>query len=80
MTTAWPANRVRDTFVSFFAEKCGHVNYKSSPVVPHDDPTLLCVLPSPCLYPPSPPFLLLPCLTPHPICCLIPLSGLQTLA
>ena len=37
----WPANRVRDTFVSFFTDKCAHVNYKSSPVVPHDDPTLL---------------------------------------
>ena len=39
--TAWPANRVRETFVNFFVEKAGHVNYKSSPVVPHDDPTLL---------------------------------------
>ena len=38
---AWPANRVRDTFVKFFEEKCGHTHYKSSPVVPHDDPTLL---------------------------------------
>ena len=26
---------------NFFAEKCAHVNYRSSPVVPHDDPTLL---------------------------------------
>ncbi len=38
---AWPANKVRETFVNFFQEKCGHVNYRSSPVVPHDDPTLL---------------------------------------
>ncbi|CAM8955685.1 unnamed protein product [Rhodiola kirilowii] len=36
----WPANKVRDTFVSFFEGK-GHVNWKSSPVVPHNDPTLL---------------------------------------
>ena len=33
--------KVRDGFVKFFVEKCGHVNYKSSPCVPHDDPTLL---------------------------------------
>jgi alanyl-tRNA synthetase len=38
---AWPANKVRETFVNFFQDKCAHVNYKSSPVVPHDDPTLL---------------------------------------
>ncbi len=37
----WPAVRVRKTFVDFFAEQCGHTHYRSSPVVPHDDPTLL---------------------------------------
>lgn len=36
----WPANRVRDTFFKFFEEK-NHVNWKSSPVVPVNDPTLL---------------------------------------
>lgn len=36
----WPAKRVRDTFVKFFEEKA-HVFWKSSPVVPHNDPTLL---------------------------------------
>eukprot|EP00250_Pteridium_aquilinum_P000973 c11152_g1_i1 orf=130-3051(+) len=36
----WPANRVRDTFNSFFASK-GHTVVESSPVVPLDDPTLL---------------------------------------
>ena len=40
-TTEWPAKRVRDTFVNFWVDKAGHVHYKSSPVVPHDDPTLL---------------------------------------
>eukprot|EP00262_Sarcandra_glabra_P004427 TRINITY_DN1544_c0_g3_i1.p1 TRINITY_DN1544_c0_g3~~TRINITY_DN1544_c0_g3_i1.p1 ORF type:complete len:1000 (+),score=224.20 TRINITY_DN1544_c0_g3_i1:2-3001(+) len=39
-TMDWPANRVRDTFFSFFEEK-NHVNWKSSPVVPVNDPTLL---------------------------------------
>ena len=39
--TAWPAVRVRDTFVDFWVRVAGHVHYKSSPVVPHDDPTLL---------------------------------------
>ena len=37
----WPADKVRDTFVRFFEEKAAHVHYRSSPVVPHDDPTLL---------------------------------------
>ena len=41
MQTEWPAKRVRDTFVNFFVEKKQHVNVVSSPVVPHDDPTLL---------------------------------------
>ncbi|KAG8390518.1 hypothetical protein BUALT_Bualt01G0091700 [Buddleja alternifolia] len=36
----WPATRVRETFLKFFEGK-GHVNWKSSPVVPHNDPTLL---------------------------------------
>ncbi|XWS39564.1 hypothetical protein CRYUN_Cryun18bG0066100 [Craigia yunnanensis] len=36
----WPANKVRDTFIKFFEGK-NHVNWKSSPVVPHNDPTLL---------------------------------------
>ncbi|KAM3705712.1 hypothetical protein ACJW31_03G100300 [Castanea mollissima] len=40
MVEEWPANRVRDTFISFFEEK-KHTNWKSSPVVPHNDPTLL---------------------------------------
>ncbi|KAL2329124.1 hypothetical protein Fmac_022551 [Flemingia macrophylla] len=36
----WPAKRIRDTFISFFEDK-NHVNWKSSPVVPFNDPTLL---------------------------------------
>ncbi|KAL2462913.1 alanine--tRNA ligase [Forsythia ovata] len=36
----WPANRVRDTFIKFFEDK-GHVHWTSSPIVPHNDPTLL---------------------------------------
>ncbi|KAL2520950.1 Uncharacterized protein Fot_24873 [Forsythia ovata] len=36
----WPANRVRDTFIKFFEDK-GHGHWTSSPVVPHNDPTLL---------------------------------------
>ncbi|KAG7018049.1 Alanine--tRNA ligase, partial [Cucurbita argyrosperma subsp. argyrosperma] len=36
----WPADRVRDTFVRFFEDK-NHVHWKSSPVVPVNDPTLL---------------------------------------
>lgn len=38
--TEWPAKRVRDTFFKFFEDKA-HVNWISSPVVPHNDPTLL---------------------------------------
>ncbi|XAR63900.1 Alanine--tRNA ligase [Bertholletia excelsa] len=36
----WPASKVRGTFISFFEDK-KHVNWKSSPVVPLNDPTLL---------------------------------------
>lgn len=36
----WPAKRVRDTFIKFFEDK-NHVQWKSSPVVPLNDPTLL---------------------------------------
>eukprot|EP01041_Mallomonas_annulata_P001725 gene1725-3341_t len=37
----WPANRIRSTFINYFAEKRGHVFWPSSPVVPVNDPTLL---------------------------------------
>ncbi|GMY17941.1 tRNA-synt_2c domain-containing protein [Fagus crenata] len=36
----WPANLMRETFINFFQEK-KHVDWKSSPVVPVNDPTLL---------------------------------------
>lgn len=36
----WPAKRVRDTFMKFFQDK-NHAFWKSSPVVPLNDPTLL---------------------------------------
>ena len=37
----WPVERVRNEFVDYFVKKHGHVNYRSSPVVPVNDPTLL---------------------------------------
>eukprot|EP00744_Colponema_vietnamica_P002166 GILI01003465.1.p1 GENE.GILI01003465.1~~GILI01003465.1.p1 ORF type:complete len:958 (+),score=364.49 GILI01003465.1:200-3073(+) len=37
----WPVNRVRQQFVDFFVEKQGHKFVQSSPVIPHNDPTLL---------------------------------------
>ena len=37
----WPMNKVRQTFIDFFAEKHEHTFWPSSPCVPHDDPTLL---------------------------------------
>ena len=37
----WPVDRVRAEFVDYFVKKHQHTNYKSSPVVPVNDPTLL---------------------------------------
>eukprot|EP00592_Proboscia_alata_P017398 CAMPEP_0194396058 /NCGR_PEP_ID=MMETSP0174-20130528/124774_1 /TAXON_ID=216777 /ORGANISM="Proboscia alata, Strain PI-D3" /LENGTH=996 /DNA_ID=CAMNT_0039192075 /DNA_START=186 /DNA_END=3176 /DNA_ORIENTATION=+ len=39
----WPMNKVRQTFINYFQNhpKYPHTFYPSSPVVPHDDPTLL---------------------------------------
>ncbi len=37
----WPVSRVRSTFVDFFVKQHAHRFVASSPVVPHDDPTLL---------------------------------------
>lgn len=36
----WPMDKVRSTFIKYF-ERNGHTFWKSSPCVPHDDPTLL---------------------------------------
>jgi alanyl-tRNA synthetase len=36
----WPMDKVRSTFIEYF-ERNGHTFWKSSPCVPHDDPTLL---------------------------------------
>lgn len=39
--TAWPALKVRDTFLEFFRDKNGHSFVPSSSTIPYDDPTLL---------------------------------------
>ena len=37
----WPVEKVRSTFIDYFEKKQRHVNFKSSPVIPLNDPTLL---------------------------------------
>mmetsp|Transcript_21424 Transcript_21424/g.42030 ORF Transcript_21424/g.42030 Transcript_21424/m.42030 type:complete len:1040 (-) Transcript_21424:330-3449(-) len=37
----WPEWKIRDKFVSFFTDNHDHTFWPSSPVVPHNDPTLL---------------------------------------
>ena len=36
----WPMSKVRETFIKFFEER-DHTFVPASPVLPHDDPTLL---------------------------------------
>jgi len=40
-TAAWPASRVRATFIDYFREKHEHAFVPSSSTIPYDDPTLL---------------------------------------
>jgi alanyl-tRNA synthetase len=41
MKKSWSSKEVRSTFVDYFEKKHAHVNFKSSPVVPVNDPSLL---------------------------------------
>ena len=41
LSKKWPSSKIRATFINYFVEKRGHVFWKSSPVVPVNDPTLL---------------------------------------
>eukprot|EP01028_Stygiella_incarcerata_P012994 TRINITY_DN81024_c0_g1_i1.p1 TRINITY_DN81024_c0_g1~~TRINITY_DN81024_c0_g1_i1.p1 ORF type:complete len:936 (-),score=293.81 TRINITY_DN81024_c0_g1_i1:54-2861(-) len=40
-STTWTGAAIRKAYIDYFVEKQGHVFYASSPVVPHNDPTLL---------------------------------------
>ncbi|CDZ98125.1 alanine-trna ligase [Phaffia rhodozyma] len=40
---AWPAKKVRDTFIQFFEKDHDHTFWKSASVIPFEDPTLLFV-------------------------------------
>jgi alanyl-tRNA synthetase len=40
-SSSWPVEKVRATFVEYFEKKRQHTHYRSSPVVPLSDPTLL---------------------------------------
>lgn len=37
----WTSTKVRESFIEFFTDENEHTFVKSSPCVPHDDPTLL---------------------------------------
>ena len=37
----WSASEVRSIFIEYFKQKCGHDFVESSPVIPHNDPTLM---------------------------------------
>src|SRR5688500_10853289 len=37
----WPSDKVRQTYIEYFTNKCKHTFVHSSPCVPLDDPTLL---------------------------------------
>ena len=34
-------SEIRNQFIDFFVDRCNHTAVPSSPVIPHDDPTLL---------------------------------------
>lgn len=52
---AWPAARVRATFIDFFAREHGHTFWKSASVIPFEDRAclVLCLLALPCLLRPA---------------------------